>query len=69
MPIISVNNEEFSISDDDFDWISERLNTSPSGTVSFTSSAIKRYRELTDQECEPAWKIRHQMINVFGYNA
>lgn len=69
MPSINIDDRHIVISDTDFEWIAERCNTTPSGSVSFTPAAIKRYRKLTGQECEPAWKIRHQMINEFGYHA
>lgn len=53
------------IPDVDYLWIAERSETSPSGSVSFSASAIRRYRKLTQQDDVPAWKIRHQMQNEF----
>ena len=57
------------ISQEDFDWIADRMNTAISGSVSFTGSAIKKYRKLTAQEDEAAWVIRAQMLNNFGHVA
>lgn len=67
--LIKIDDRQIIISDADYEWFSERCNTTPSGSVSFTPAAIKRYRNLTGQEYEPAWKIRHQMLNEFGDHA
>ncbi|NCQ52051.1 hypothetical protein GW796_09180 [archaeon] len=57
------------ISQADYNWIAERMNTAPSGTVSFSSAAIKRYRKITGQEFEEVWKIKSEMLNEFGHLA
>lgn len=62
----NIADRDVEITEADFKWIAERCNTAPSGTVAFTPAAIKRFRKLTKQEHEPAWKIRHQMQNMFG---
>lgn len=67
MPRIStLIGTQVDMSDADYTWITERSITSPSGAVTFSAAATKRYRKLTGQECEPAWQIRHQMQNVFA---
>lgn len=70
MPVLDfIHGRTVEISQADFDWIADRMNTAISGSVSFTGPAIKKYRKLTGQEAEPAWVIRAQMLNNFGHTA
>lgn len=63
---ITVNNQIIKISDDDFNFIAERCNTSASGTVSFSKSAVSRYRKITHQKIEANHVIKLQMLQEFG---
>lgn len=69
MPVLNFAPTPIEITQSEFDWIAKRMNTAPSGSVSFSSAAIRRYRKLTGQEAETAWKIRAQMIDNFGCRA
>lgn len=63
---IEVEGKQIEISDEDFWFIAERCNTSPSGSVSFTASAVKRYRRVTNQEYADPTTIKLQMLSRFG---
>jgi len=70
MPFLHIDSGRIvEVSQTDYDWIAERMNTSCSGTVSFTSAAVRRYRKITGQEHEAGWKVRAQMLNEFGHLA
>lgn len=51
---------------DEFNWFADRIETLPSGVVTFSSYAIKKFRKITHQGSEDSILIRDQMINVFG---
>jgi len=70
MPIIWIDSDKHAeLSQEDFDWIAERMDTSSSGTVSFSQSAKARFRKLTSQPDVKDYVLRAQMINVFGQYA
>lgn len=47
-------------------WIAERMNTSPSGTVSFTPAEVRKYLKITGQTGLASWQVRAQMLSEFG---
>lgn len=66
---ITVDDKQMEISDSDFKWIAERIETSPSGSVTFSQSAMSRFRKITEQKEIPTYKIRIQMLYIFGHLA